>query len=178
MIRSAISRFKKTISSLTEITKLQKDNQSLFSTVNITDVVHEVILDLDMIIRKTGAQVKTSLSPGTPASFSEKNLRSIVYNLISNALKYKHPERHPEIHISCQPQERFFLFMVRDNGLGISSEQQAKLFTMFKRFHDHVEGSGVGLYMVKRIVENVGGKIEVESEEGIGSLFKVYIPTT
>jgi signal transduction histidine kinase len=49
-----------------------------------------------------------------------------------------------------------------------------QLFTMFKRFHDHVEGSGIGLYMVKKIVENAGGRIEVESQVGVGSTFRVY----
>lgn len=64
---------------------------------------------------------------------------------------------------------------VKDNGLGISAENQKSLFTMFKRFHDHVEGSGIGLYIIKRIVDNAGGKIEVNSSPGKGSEFNVYI---
>jgi signal transduction histidine kinase len=65
---------------------------------------------------------------------------------------------------------------VEDNGLGMSVSGRRKLFGMFQRLHDHVEGSGIGLYMVKRMVENVGGHIEVQSEEGIGSTFAVYLP--
>ena len=68
------------------------------------------------------------------------------------------------------------LLMVQDNGLGISENGRSKLFGMFQRLHDHVEGSGIGLYMVKRMVENVGGRIEVESEVGTGSTFTVYFP--
>jgi signal transduction histidine kinase len=64
--------------------------------------------------------------------------------------------------------------MVQDNGLGLSPAQQSKLFTMFKRMHTHVEGTGIGLYIVKRIIENNGGKIDVESEQGKGTVFKVY----
>jgi signal transduction histidine kinase len=63
---------------------------------------------------------------------------------------------------------------VKDNGLGISAHHREQLYTMFKRFHDHVEGSGIGLFMVKRIIDNAGGKIIVESQEGSGSEFKVY----
>jgi signal transduction histidine kinase len=65
---------------------------------------------------------------------------------------------------------------VEDNGLGLSAKQQEKLFSMFRRFHDHVEGSGVGLYMVKRIMDNAGGKIEVDSQLGAGSTFRIYFP--
>jgi signal transduction histidine kinase len=65
---------------------------------------------------------------------------------------------------------------VQDNGLGLTPDQQRKLFTMFRRMHDHVAGSGVGLYMVKRMVENAGGTITVQSEPDIGSTFIVTFP--
>jgi signal transduction histidine kinase len=66
---------------------------------------------------------------------------------------------------------------VQDNGLGLDLTQgQAKLFAMFQRLHTHVEGSGIGLYMVKRMVENVGGHIEVASTLGMGCTFSVYFP--
>jgi signal transduction histidine kinase len=64
---------------------------------------------------------------------------------------------------------------VADNGLGLTTFQQSKIFDMFKRMHSHVEGTGIGLYIVKRMVENNGGKIIVESEPGKGTLFKVYL---
>ncbi|MBX9852239.1 MAG: HAMP domain-containing histidine kinase [Cytophagaceae bacterium] len=67
------------------------------------------------------------------------------------------------------------MFEVTDNGLGIKEDQKEKIFGMFKRAHDHVEGTGVGLYLAKRMIENAGGKIEVESEVGKGSVFRVYI---
>ncbi|MEJ8756825.1 PAS domain-containing protein [Pontibacter sp. H259] len=176
MIRGAVARFKNTISSLTEITRLQKDNQMSIATVSIADVVQEVMLDLDKLIRKTEAEISISVDGHTTSSFSQKNLRSIVYNFLSNSLKYKHPERKPEIKINSYVEANYLVLTVQDNGLGINDEQQTKLFTMFRRFHDHVEGSGVGLYMVKRMIDNAGGKIEVESQVNTGSLFKVYIP--
>ena len=61
-----------------------------------------------------------------------------------------------------------------DNGLGLDGAHEQKLFGMFQRFHDHVEGSGIGLYMVKKMVENAGGRIAVRSELGVGSTFLVY----
>ncbi len=62
-----------------------------------------------------------------------------------------------------------------DNGLGIDNHQKPKLFTMFKRFHTHVDGTGIGLYVIKRILENKKGKIELVDRVGGGSIFKVYI---
>jgi signal transduction histidine kinase len=65
---------------------------------------------------------------------------------------------------------------VHDNGLGIDAAHLPKLFTMFQRFHDHVEGTGVGLYMVKRMVENAGGHLEVHSQLGAGTTVFVHLP--
>jgi signal transduction histidine kinase len=66
---------------------------------------------------------------------------------------------------------------VEDNGLGLTADQQAELFALFRRFHDHVDGSGLGLYTVKKTAENLGGRVEVQSEPGVGSTFRVYVPS-
>jgi signal transduction histidine kinase len=63
---------------------------------------------------------------------------------------------------------------VQDNGLGMDARDPEKIFGMFKRQHAHVEGTGIGLYIVKKMIENAGGKIQVESQVGIGSTFQVY----
>ena len=68
----------------------------------------------------------------------------------------------------------YYVLSVKDNGLGIDPRRTDQLFTMFKRFHSHIEGTGIGLYMVKKMVENAGGRIEVESEPGEGTTFRVY----
>ncbi|RZK95210.1 MAG: ATP-binding protein, partial [Hymenobacter sp.] len=92
-------------------------------------------------------------------------------------LKYRHPERAPEVRVRYQPQEAHQVLLVQDNGLGLDLAQgQDKLFAMFQRLHTHVEGTGLGLYMVKRMVENAGGRIEVRSELNQGSTFSVYFP--
>ena len=66
------------------------------------------------------------------------------------------------------------MLTVADNGLGLKPEQLTKLFSLYKRFHNHVAGTGIGLYMIKRIVNNNGGRIEVASQEGQGTAFTVH----
>lgn len=90
-------------------------------------------------------------------------------------MKYKSPDKDALILIRSFLQENWVILIVSDNGLGIPSNKIPVLFGMFKRFHNHVEGTGVGLYIVKRIVENSGGKIEVESEVGKGTTFTIYL---
>ena len=107
--------------------------------------------------------------------FTIPNLRSIIYNLLSNALKYCPKSRKPEINIKTEQEDDYILLTFSDNGMGMNEMQLSKLFSMFKRFHTKVEGTGIGLYMVKRIIENNGGKIKVESEEGKGTTFKIYL---
>jgi len=109
--------------------------------------------------------------------FSRKNLRSIFYNLVSNAIKYRHANRNPIISLRTYHEKEFIVLKIEDNGLGIKEEDYHKLFEMFKRLHSHVEGSGIGLAIVKRIIENYGGKINVSSKLGEGTTFKISIPT-
>ncbi|WP_210489332.1 chemotaxis protein CheB [Rufibacter aurantiacus] len=175
MMQGAVERFKKTIDNLTEITKLQNDHSTDVTTVDLTSLVKDVALDLEPMVKKTNAQLQIDVNQCPHVSFSEKNLRSIVYNLVSNAIKYSSPARLPKIYLHCTQQDEFILLTVRDNGLGLTPEQQENLFAMFQRFHDHVEGSGVGLYMVKKILNNAGGKIEVESQVDEGTVFKVFL---
>ncbi|NVO84211.1 ATP-binding protein, partial [Hymenobacter terrestris] len=76
----------------------------------------------------------------------------------------------------CPAGPGFVSLQVHDNGLGLDLREDRQLFTMFQRLHDHVEGSGIGLYMVKKIAENAGGRVAVESRLGEGSVFTVYLP--
>ena len=173
-MQESVERFKKTIANLTEVVKLQKENSGEAVAVNLAEVVGEVVLDLELMISSSGARLEVDVAGCPTLRFSEKNLRSVVYNLLSNALKYCSAERVAQVGIHCGSTPGYAVLTVVDNGLGMEAGRLDQLFTMFKRFHDHVEGSGIGLYMVKKMVENAGGKIEVESKLGEGSTFRVY----
>lgn len=112
--------------------------------------------------------------------FSIKSyLHSILYNLISNAIKYKRKYVLPVIHVSCYMEnEKEVCIECSDNGLGIDMEKFGdKLFGFYKRFHSHVDGKGLGLHLVKKQVGLLEGRIEVQSKVNEGTTFKIILPT-
>ncbi|GAA4306910.1 hypothetical protein GCM10023183_22430 [Nibribacter koreensis] len=174
LIHGSIDRFKRTVSDLTEVAKIQREAGEDVAALNLAEVVSEVCLDFKAFIEKSGAQIETDFRSNATVQFSAKNMRSVVYNLISNSLKYRAPDRVPVVRISTEVMPHHVVLSVQDNGLGINPGDRTKIFSMFKRMHDHVEGTGIGLYIVKRIVENAGGEIAVKSQPGEGTTFKVY----
>lgn len=103
-------------------------------------------------------------------------MESIFYNLISNAIKYRHPDQRPYIRIKSDLNGDYVQINVAGNGLGIDLKaHKNNLFSLHKRFHYHVDGKGLGLYLVKTQLEALGGKIDVRSMEGEGSVFSFFI---
>lgn len=175
LINKSIQRFQETIHSLTDVSKAQQEQStSQFEKINVEEVFEEVKFTISDLIKSCTPYFHTDFKV-TQFRYSKKNFNSIMYNLISNAVKYCSPERMSEVYVSTEMKDGFFLLTVRDNGLGMRPDYKGKLFKMFRRLHDHVEGTGIGLYIVKKMVENHGGRIEVESELGKGSVFKVYL---
>nr|WP_235998586.1 ATP-binding protein [Hymenobacter sp. BT559] len=128
-------------------------------------------------IAAAGAQLTVAVPDELVVSFSPSNLRSIVYNLLSNAIKYRALDRPARVHVSATLTEAGVMLAVQDNGLGMSELQQRQLFGLFQRLHTHVEGTGVGLYISKRLIENAGGTIRVQSQLNEGTTFTVTFPT-
>jgi len=102
----------------------------------------------------------------------------VFQNLISNAIKFKKPNFPPRIHISARRENNEYVFSVEDNGIGMETEYTDKIFEVFKRLHPigEYEGTGIGLAIVKRIIESHGGQIWVESELEKGSIFYFTLP--
>jgi signal transduction histidine kinase len=140
--------------------------------VDVDMVITEVLLDIAPAIKEANAQIDVDVAGCGPIRFAPKHLRSVVYNLLSNAVKYHDPQRPPIIQIRCESETEYQVLTVADNGLGMELADRP-LFGLFQRFHSHVEGTGIGLYMVKKIVENAGGTIHVESTVGVGTTFTV-----
>jgi PAS domain S-box-containing protein len=176
MLTKSVERFQRTIEQLSDVAKLHREHGLASVAVPLAPVVHGVALDLEPLVRSTGGQLDLDLPDHAAVHFLEKNLRSLVYNLLHNAFKYRALDRRPHVCLRATYEGPQVRITVQDNGLGMSPAGLRKLFGLFERLHNHVEGSGIGLFMVKKMVENAGGRISVESELGVGSTFTVLLP--
>lgn len=140
--------------------------------VNIEDVFNDVILALRNEIYNNGIGIKTQFDT-SEIIFSRKNLRSIVFNLLNNAIKYKKTDETLSILVTTLKQGNYVVLSIKDNGLGIDSSYHKTIFDKFSRVNPHIEGTGMGLYIINRMLTDKGGKIEVESDLGKGSTFTV-----
>jgi len=178
MLQSTVSRFQLTITQLTDISKLQLAHTGPAEPVQLAAALEAVRLDLAPALQTAATHLHVAVDPTLVISFSPANLRSIIYNLLSNAVKYRDATRQSVVWVSAERQSQAIVLRVQDNGLGVSALQQRQLFGLFQRLHTHVEGTGVGLYIVKRLVENAGGTITVESQPQVGTTFTVSFPAT
>ncbi len=179
MMEGAITRFQQTVGHLTDISRLQPaPPEQPAEVLDIPRVLENVCLDLRPLLESTRADLLVAVKACSGVRCSTKNLRSVLFNLLSNALKYRAPDRVPVVHVRTHCAAEQLVLEVQDNGLGLSESQQGHLFTMFRRLHTHVEGSGVGLYLIKRTIENAGGTITVQSQLDAGSTFTVTLPRT
>jgi signal transduction histidine kinase len=112
------------------------------------------------------------MAPRLAVSFTPVGLRFIVYNLLSDAIKH----RAARVQLWAESQLDTLVLAVRDNGLGLDEMQQRHLFQVCQRLHTHVEGIGVGLCIIKRLIDNAGVTITVTSAPRVGTSFTVTFP--
>lgn len=105
-------------------------------------------------------------------------LTQIIYNLLDNALKYAREDIAPEVKVTITAHDQRWRISIQDNGIGIDEEQFENIFVLFQRLHtvDEYSGTGVGLAIVKKTIENLGGSITVTSQPEKGSTFTVELP--
>jgi PAS domain S-box-containing protein len=175
-MEESVQRLKSTISDLTEVARVQKLQAEDIEDISLQEVFIKLKKSMQAEIEESGANIGTDFSRLSSFMFSKTNFETIAYNLLSNSIKYKFPARTPIIHVKAEKTDEYVIVSFEDNGLGIKEQNKEKIFDLFKRFHTHTTGTGMGLYIVKRIVENAGGKIEVESSINNGSIFRLYFP--
>ena len=147
--------------------------------VKLRPIIANIVDAMDARVKEAAAVIDIAVPDALEVQASATTLASIFENLIGNALKYRRPEVVPHISVEAAVQGAALRIAVSDNGLGIDMARHgAKLFQMFARLHPEadVEGSGAGLYLTKKGVENLDGKLSVESEPGQGSVFTVELP--
>ncbi|MFM7485315.1 MAG: sensor histidine kinase, partial [Cytophagales bacterium] len=127
-------------------------------------------------IAEAGAVVMADFTQFERLETVRPYIQSIFLNLLENAIKYRDPDRPLVVRVKSQAEGKFARISFADNGLGINMERDGgKLFTLYARFHFHVKGKGIGLFLVKTQLESMGGKIETDSKVGEGTTFNLYL---
>ena len=148
-----------------------------YEDVESQDIVNEAIKIFQVELEKKG--IKLKVDDDLPVIYCESRwIDQVFTNLINNAIKFIGDRSPPQINIGHEEKGDFYQFYVKDNGMGVHKEFQEKIFDPFQRIHtgEDIEGSGMGLAIVKKIVEIHGGNVWVESEEGKGSIFYFTLP--
>jgi two-component system CheB/CheR fusion protein len=172
IIDTSVKKFSQLIKDIAVIAKVESDVNAP-EQVDINELIDNVEWSLEDKIKDAGATIRRNiLMPYLP--FSKKNLRSIVFNLVSNAIKFRR-EEPPEIYIACWKEGDQLILCVQDNGEGIPKGSITKIFEMYGRLNQNIEGTGIGLSLARKIVNAAGGNIVVESEVGKGSKFIIYL---
>lgn len=176
-ITDAVDRMKTLLDDLLDYSRAgkAKDKKQMINTKDLVNLVEANLYhhfqDKNVSLDMNEENMPTILAPKT-------QMLQLFQNLISNGIKFQKEGASPKVNIDCNLEKDNYVFSIRDNGIGISKENQEKVFEMFSRFHtrDEYEGTGIGLATCKRIVSGMGGDIWLKSEEGFGTTFYIKIP--
>lgn len=175
MMHKSVEQLRTTIDDLADISRIQREGTlEVLEPVAVKELIDEFKLNHHVLMRESRARIESRLDL-SEILFNRKHLRSIIDNLLSNSLKYRMPGRLLRIRVHTFETATHQVLSVEDNGLGIRKEHQTKIFDMFRRFHLQIDGTGVGLHIVKKIVEKYDGYITVDSEPEKGATFQVYL---
>jgi light-regulated signal transduction histidine kinase (bacteriophytochrome) len=174
-LQSAATRMELLVRDLLAYTQVTRLDAKLEET-DANQALAETLANLGGAIAESAAAVTSDRLPVLRAHGT--HLRQLFQNLIGNAIKYRSEDRTPNVHIGAERQDGYWVFTVRDNGIGIQPEFKEQIFGLFSRLHnaDRYAGTGIGLAICQRIVERYHGRIWVESEPGRGSEFRFTLP--
>jgi signal transduction histidine kinase len=178
-MEKSILNLEEVIRDLTKILEIRGLQSEPKEMVNIDELLNTVQQTLMSQLATNTIDLTINTSAVHSFFTIRSYLHSILYNLITNAIKYRDPERKLVIEFKTFQDEITYGFTIEDNGTGIDLERfHAKIFTLYQRFHTHIEGKGLGLYLIRTQLALLKGTIEVKSQPGIGSTFIVSLPRT
>lgn len=177
MLKDSLAQLESTIVRLNEVRKNEFHPKDL-KVISLRNFVESVIYNINAIARHEHCEVINEIDPDIKVRAVAIYLESVILNLLTNAIKYSSDERQSYVKLHAYPQDKFVVLEVSDNGLGIDLKKYgSRLFQLEQTFHNHDDSRGVGLFITRNHIENMGGKIEVESEEEVGSTFRVFLPS-
>jgi len=175
-IEYSLDNGREIIENLMKIAHNQVDSSKFQDTIDVRQCVAGAINNLSSLIENKQAAITVDCSSLPELVYSSFHLCSMLTNLIKNSINYSMAGRPPEIKILSKKHEVYNVIQVSDNGQGIDLEKNgAKIFSLFERINDDVNGSGMALYLIKQTIEKTGGKITVESTLNEGTTFTLWL---
>ncbi|MES2266910.1 MAG: PAS domain-containing sensor histidine kinase [Bacteroidota bacterium] len=175
-IKTVSSTLSTMIQHLNEIVKIDTEKSSEKTLIEFDLLFKNIVNALQANVQHAGAVVKADFSECRSVRYLPAYLESIFHNLLSNSLKYRHPERSPIIRIESKIENGHVYIVFEDNGLGIDMEKyQDKIFGMYQTFHKNEDAQGIGLYITRNQIEALGGSIKVESILNSGTRFIIRL---
>jgi len=174
-LRTSSKALSQTIVHLKELVEIQSELVQKKENLNLNLYLGKTLNILGEEIKKNKVVIKNKVCKKQTIIFNPAYLESILLNFTSNAIRYSHPDRTPVISYSLKSSSKHKILEISDNGLGINLEKHGKkMFGMYKTFHKHKDSRGIGLFITKNQIEAMGGKVDVTSQVGVGTTFKIY----
>ncbi len=175
LLKSVSDSLDETMIHLNEVVNINTNISLLVSPLKLNTYISKTKEILSEQINTNEVSFVKNVPIDTVVNYNPAYLESIIYNLISNAIRYRHPERKPIIKIQWYKENDMDVIEVSDNGIGIDLVKNGdKLFGMYKTFSNNKDSRGIGLFITKNQIEAMGGSITVESEPNVGTTFKIY----
>lgn len=177
-LRDAVEALRLLFDDVSKAVRVRYKERFLEERLNVAQVANHVLERISSSLRDAGATVNIHTDECPFVDYPSVYLQAIFQQLITNAIRFAHSVRKPEVDIYSTMEDGRQVLIVSDNGAGIDLERFGdKMFRLESTFHRHSSGRGVGLFMVRTIVEALGGYIDVDSQPGVGSTFKIILHT-
>lgn len=174
-IHESVKRLDETLNDLVEIVASRASGEIISEKLDFQTELNHVLQSIEKQINDSGAQIDSNFSACSTIIYPKRYMNSILLNLLTNAVKYRSPDRKLMISIKTRIEQKYIVLYFSDNGVGFDTERFGKkIFGLYQRFHSKIEGKGLGLYIVKSQIESMDGKIEVDSTPDVGTTFRIY----
>jgi signal transduction histidine kinase len=157
------------------ILTIRSELNNVHEELQFSCLLDQILTSIEDEVDAANARIEADFSEAPTLTTIRSYAHSIMLNLLTNALKYRSPDRKLHLKIKTFHIPNYICLSISDNGSGIDLVKESdKVFGLYKRFHSHIEGKGLGLHLVKTQAELLGGKVEVESQVSKGSTFRVF----
>ncbi|WP_232623076.1 PAS domain S-box protein [Pareuzebyella sediminis] len=179
MLVNASDNLLETLENLNEVVAINTNVNLKKRPVSLNNKIHVVEQNLIAFLKNNNAKIINKITEELEIKGVPTYVENVLMNFITNAVRYKNPERDPIITLTARREKNYCILSISDNGLGIDLKKYGdKLFGMYKTFHDHPDARGIGLYITKNQIEAMNGKITVSSQLGKGTTFNIYFNET